>query len=317
MGHRIHRVVWLAILVAVVSVSCADTTSEPRAVPSELQTIDEFMGWAEVDEDASQAFIDLRHRIEGMLVECMADQGLEYAPRQADPGARPLLGEGLSDREFMLRYGYGVFTGMLDEARWNSEYPPDEIGADPDSLWGAFTDDVESYMIVLEECNDQVEEELGRPEPGLREGLRASIEEAWAPLEPELEEMQRSIEDDSRFGEAQRGWSACMDEQGYGFRSDEDIGNHLMNKVGEFEEEANLGTLVLTATFERDIQPFIEEELAIAAADLACRAELDEVREELQCEYEGLFIDEHRDRLEEIRELEHQFTEIILEGWQW
>ena len=61
----------------------------------------------------------------------------------------------------------------------------------------------------------------------------------------------------------------------------------------------------------------VEVELAIAAADLACRDGVDRIREEVRCEHEGLFIDEHREDLESIRELEQQLSAILLEGWQW
>lgn len=318
MRNRTSLAVGLTIILALVSAACAETTSEPQRAPSELETLDEFIGWADFDEEAEhQAYVVLRSRIEGMLVECMADKGLEYAAREADPGSRPLFGEGLSDSEFRLQYGYGVFPGLLDEARWNSEHPPEDVGADPDVLWGDFTDDLDSYMVVLEECTVQVEEELGRPEPGLRETMSASIAEAWSPLEPLLEDMQRQMEEDSRLAEAEKGWSVCMDDKGFDFATDEDIDRYLMAKLGEFEEEANLGTIVLTAPFEKDIQPFIDEEMAVAAADGACRAELDRVRLQLQREYEGRFIDEHRDELEKIRQLEQRLMEVILEGWQW
>lgn len=311
-----HLVVGFTMVLALVSASCGETASGPGGVPSELQTVDEFMSRADPEAEY-RAFVGLGNRFEGMLVECMAEQGLEYAAREADPGSRPLLGEGLSDSEFMLEYGYGVFTAMFDEARWTSEHPPDEQGADPDVLWGEFTDDLEAYMVVLDECSVRVEEKLGRPDPGFVEALSASLDEAWDPIGSELEDIPQRIERDSRYVEAEKAWSACMADNGYDFATEEDIENYLMSRRDEFEEDANLGTLVLTAAFVKDLQPFIDEELAIAAADLACRAALDRVREELQPEYEGLFIDKHRDQLEKIRELDQQLMEVIMEGWQW
>jgi hypothetical protein len=202
----------------------------------------------------------------------MASRGLEYAPYEGPTGERLLLGEGLSDSEFRLQFGYGVFTGMLDEARWNTEDQSFE-GIEPDEWYWAFADDPD-YMATLD------------------------------------------IKEDSRSVEAEKAWSACMDDKGFDFATEEDIDAYLMAKLEEFEEEANLGTVLLTEPFERDVQPFIDEEMAIAAADVACRAELDRLRKELQREYEGWFIDDHRDELEKIRELEQQLMEVILEGWQ-
>lgn len=244
----------------------------------------------------------------------MASRGLEYAPYEGPTGERLLLGEGLSDSEFRLQFGYGVFTGMLDEARWNTEDQSFE-GIEPDEWYWAFADDPD-YMATLDECTVQVENELGRLDSGFVETLSASLEEAWGPLDSELESVPQRIKEDSRSVEAEKAWSACMDDKGFDFATEEDIDAYLMAKLEEFEEEANLGTVLLTEPFERDVQPFIDEEMAIAAADVACRAELDRLRKELQREYEGWFIDDHRDELEKIRELEQQLMEVILEGWQ-
>lgn len=308
-------VVGFVTILSVIPTSCGGTTSESRGVPPEPQTLDEFLGWADFDEsDERQAHVDLRGTIDGMLVECMAGRGLDYAPYEGPTGERPLLGEGLSDSEFRLQYGYGVFTGMLDDARWNTE-DQDFEGLEPDEWYWAFADDPD-YMAALDECTVQVETELGRPEPGFVEALSASLDEAWGPLNSELEELPKRIENDSRYVEAERAWSACMDDNGFDFVGEEAIDDYLMAKLGDFEEEANLGTVLLTEPFEKDIQPFIDEEMAIAAADVTCRAELDSLRKEIQREYEGWFIDDHRDELEKIRGLEQQVMEVILEGWQ-
>ena len=117
MGNRTHVAVVIIPILFLASASCAGTSSESRGAPPEPQTIDEFMGWDEVGEGAEhQAAAVLHTRIEAGLVECMAGRGLEYAPYEGPTGERPVLGEGLSEREFMRTYGYGVFTGMLEPA---------------------------------------------------------------------------------------------------------------------------------------------------------------------------------------------------------
>ena len=133
----------------------------------------------------------------------------------------------------------------------------------------------------------------------------------------EVSPLSRRNQDDPRLAAAEESWSTCMADAGYDFAAEEDVERYLMEKLAELEETANLGTLVLTVAFERDVQPLVDEELAIAAADLACRADLDRIRADLTREYEGAFIADHREQLEEIRELDRQFMEPILEGWQW
>lgn len=311
MRHRIPLAVGSAVVLLLVSVSCGDSSSGPSGTPSVYQTIDEFMGTGGPEAE-HEAFVALRNEIEMKVVDCMAGHGLEYVARHADPG-RPVLGQGMTDAEFKSTYGYGIITAVLDEARWNAEHPDE--GADPDTLWGDFTDDVETYMILVDQCNEQIEAERGRPEPGLREALSASIEEAWRPLEGDLEDLERRIESDDRIVTAWDEWSACLTEKGYSFDLEEDIDSYLMGRLSG--EGVTEGTLILTDELERDLQPLVEEELAIAAADLACRIDVDRIHEEVRREHEGLFIDEHREDLESIRELEQQLSAILLEGWQW
>jgi hypothetical protein len=316
MTIRTHLVMGFVVVLGVVAASCADPSSEPGGVPSEYQTVDEFMGRGAADAEAQyRAFTDLQGRIEGLLVECMADRGLEYAPYEGPTGERPPLGEGLSNSEFKLEYGYGVFTGMLEQAHWNTADEEYE-GLEPDEWYWAFADDPD-YMAVLDECTIQIEEELGRPDPGFHETMMATLDEAWGSLDSELDEMPQRIEKDSRYREAERAWSACMADNGHDFANEGDIDGYLAAKLEEFEATVNLGTVVLTESFEKDIRPLIDEELAIAAVDLECRTELDAVHHELRREYEGLFIDEHRDQLEEVRQYEQQLTEVLMEGWQW
>jgi hypothetical protein len=317
MTARIDLRISVALILTVAVVSCADTTSGPGATPSELQTLDEFMGWGTAAQEAEyEAYVDLRNTIEEMLVVCMAEHGLEYVPREADPGSRPVLGEGMSESEFMSTYGYGISSAMLDEARWNLEYPPDEVGEDPDTLWGEFTDDVESYMVLHDECEAWAEEELGRPDPSGIEALAASVDEARVSLEGDYEEMQERMARDERLTEAEEAWTECMGDRGYDFGTVEDIERYLLDELGAVQENVGDGTMVLTRELETDLQPLVDEELAIAAADLDCRAELDPIRLDLQREYEGVFIDEHREELEELRELERQLMELR-GGWQW
>jgi hypothetical protein len=314
MRHHVPLAVGFTAVLLLTVAACGDSSSGPSATPSEYQTIDEFMGRADAQAE-EEAYVALRSEIETRIVDCMAGHGLEYVPRPADPG-RPVLGEGMSDAEFGRTYGYGIFTGVLDEARWIAEHGDDE-GQDPDTMWGDFTDDVESYMVLVDQCNEQAEVELGRPEPGLREALSVSVEEAWRPLEGALDDLERDIETDDRLVAAWDEWSACLDEKGYSFESEENIESYLMGKLEGLGESLTEGTLLLDEAMERDLQPLADEEIAIATADLACRTDVERIRVELQREYGGLFIDQHREELEAIRDLEQQFAAILLEGWQW
>lgn len=314
MGHRVHVVGVLAVLVALSAISCGDT--DQGGVPSEYQTVDEFLGSSEAVAEAEyQAYIELQARIEGMLVECMDARGLEYSPYEGHTGDRPVIGAGLTTSEFLLEYGYGVFTSLYDDARWNTKDEEYE-GLEPDEWYWSFADDP-AFMEALDECTNHIEIDLGRPEPGYTEDLVALLDEAWEPVSSEFEGIAGRIEKDDRYLDAERGWSACMAEKGHDFDSSRDPEAYLTDRRAEFEEAVNLGTVYLTDEFEKDIGPYLDEELEIAAADAACRTDLDRVRLDLQREYEGLFIDKHHDRFIEIRELDKQLRDVLMQGWQW
>ena len=137
-------------------------------------------------------------------------------------------------------------------------------------MWGEFTDDVESYMVLVDGCNEQAEVELGRPEPGLRDALSASIEEAWRPFEGALEDIEQDIETDDRLEAAWVDWSTCLAKKGYSFNSEEEIESYLMAELGGLGESVTEGTLIVDEAMERDLQPLADEEIAIATADHGC-----------------------------------------------
>ena len=121
MRHHLPLAVGFTVVLSLTSVSCGDSSSGPPATPTEYQTIEEFMGAGDAQAE-HEAYVKLRAEIERRIVDCMAAHGLEYVPQLADPG-RPVLGEGLTDAEFVRIFGYGISTGVLEEARWNAEHP--------------------------------------------------------------------------------------------------------------------------------------------------------------------------------------------------
>ena len=76
-----HRVtVTLVSIVALLIAACGSGSSVTidTAAPAG-QTIEEFIGWDEFDEQAAyEAWLAMRARIDEMTAECMADHGLEY-----------------------------------------------------------------------------------------------------------------------------------------------------------------------------------------------------------------------------------------------
>jgi hypothetical protein len=150
-------------------------------------------------------------------------------------------------------------------------------------------------------------------------GPNEELEEAWRELDPYWEELYQRIEADARIVEANTEWSGCMAEAGYDFATQEDIWKYLdekMQELWDWEEEGPPMTEAPLEGEEGEWSPFppgvtegevrvlADEELEIAAADLACRSDLDEVYDEVRKEYEAQFILEHQALLERVREAE-------------
>jgi hypothetical protein len=107
--------------------------------------------------------------------------------------------------------------------------------------------------------------------------------------------MWQSLEIDPRLVEAEAGWSACMAEEGYAFATKEDLENYFWPNLDDLENAGGFDALMEGVITKSDVQALADEELAIAAADVACRADLDQVHEALRSEYQSEFIDErHR-----------------------
>jgi hypothetical protein len=299
----------IAVAVLLIGTSCGSADVLPTTGPSS-QTLDEFMGWADFDQAAAdRAHADLMARVGEMTVECMADHGLDYTP-WIPPDALDL--DELPPAESLLLYGYGVFALMLEQYRFEMGHP-DEIGNPNEAIHAQNAPEGVDYMTVMWGCEDDAESALigGSPE------LPLLVDEAWSPLNDELDAVHQELERDPRLAEAEMVWSACMAERGYDFASEGDVEAYLGERFGEFDELGGSPALWEGVLTEADLQPFADEEMAIAEADASCRGEFDEVREELRRAYESRFIDEHLEELEQIRPIEERLMDQLLAGIRW
>ena len=161
--------------------------------------------------------------------------------------------------------------------------------------------------------------------------------EVWEQLGPEFEEMTQRVFADPRFQEADKVWAACMADRGYPYNSveqmygevHEDFQRRLEEIVGPhggfvdpFEgwTQEEIETF-MTEKSQDEIDDFYEqarqqeqkdidqdalavlqqEERDLAVAAFGCGQDLEDSLEELRQEYEGRFIRENRDLLEELR----------------
>lgn len=329
MRNRSCSLVGLLAVAGLLVASCGGVDYEP-------QTLDEFMGWDIFDEEAAEeAFEEANRQIDELVKACLADKGYEVPEFPKEPEI-PAWGEGLTDDEFLLRYGYGFFAAMIQDHRdvlvhelalrevWVCE--DDAVvsteGVDvheilvgcmsPMEFWMEQVG-FEEFMAAEQECEEPaVLAVRGEPDTS----LVPALDEAWSQIEPALEKMWEDVESDQRLIAAEAEWSACMATHGYDFDDEDDIFEYLSPMMDELEERGGLLALNAGELSVEDVQPFADIELEIAGADVACRHGLPEIREELRAEYQGKFIAENLEQLEKIRDLEHRLMEMRLEGKQ-
>lgn len=174
-------------------------------------------------------------------------------------------------------------------------------------------------------------------QPKAYEELYGAREEVWEQLGPKFEELTERLFADPRFQEASDRWAVCMADRGYPYDSIQqmyeevyqDFQSRLDDIVGEdggfvdpfegwTEEETEA---FLAERSEEEISDFFEqaqqqsrqdidqdalaalqqEERELAVAAFECQQQFEDVLDELRQEYEGRFIHENRDLLEQIR----------------
>ncbi|MGH8973960.1 MAG: hypothetical protein ACRD0C_12255 [Acidimicrobiia bacterium] len=166
----------------------------------------------------------------------------------------------------------------------------------------------QDWQAALEQCRQDVDRAVN-PDPAILDRL----EDAYA-------DMEESLASDPRSRDLDRRWQTCLKAKGFPFADDEEITHHLMpglvKAAGPTGRQTAdgfvLGVRALTTDGNHDGDEFAavdagaldrlrDEEMAIAAADLDCRAQLRRQADALRAGYEAAFITEHRVDLEAVR----------------
>ena len=205
-----------------------------------------------------------------------------------------------------------VLHGVFDESAFSE--------VDPDTGEPAFPDDPFGGG-----CQGQAYEEVY--------GAR---EELWQKLGPELEELWQRVMADPRFEEADREWVECMADRGYSYDGIDSLYEEVYEEFQRRLDEITGGADPFGDPFEdwteEEIDAFFEErseeeiedffaqasrqevdevdqdalaalqqeEIDLAVAAFECQEGLMDTYEELQREYEGRFIRENRDVLDQL-----------------
>ncbi len=314
----------------------ADTTGVEAV--DEPETFAELLGYDTDDPDAAQVRAAADHRrFEEMVARCMADQGFEYVPAiRPVGGSRPVLDE----EEFARERGFGITTwygqetmSEPDEDEWVN---PNEavVAAMSESERYAYDDAL--YGLGEQRTDPDTGEQIFDESDGGCRGqsydeVYGFRDEVSRRLGPARDEVFQRVLADSRFLEADRVWSECMADRGYTYAGVMQMSEGIFEDFeGRLDEITSPGGFVnpfeeltadeVAALSEDERNDLIEqaeaeamakidqealaalqqEERDLAVATLECGQKLIEVTEELEREYEGRFIRENSELIDEL-----------------
>ncbi|HEY6738427.1 MAG TPA: hypothetical protein VI076_06210 [Actinopolymorphaceae bacterium] len=258
-----------------------------------------------------------QRKVEQIIADCMRDKGFEYVPYIPSEEPESPVDEAydLPPEKFAEQYGYGISTMFDQESKKDAPTSPnDEIrsglsqqakAAYDEALYGsAVAVDPESGGAVAEarplDGDETAPEDLGcmpaaheKVYGSSRDSVRQLLAERqkFDGLFKDLDALEKRIQRDPDLAKAHQDWAACMaDAEHPGLARPDDAVNAVNGKMSKvFTDEG---------TDESKLAEVQKFEMAISAADFACRAKgLTEVEKKVRTEHERAFVDDHRNEL--------------------
>jgi hypothetical protein len=270
----------LAAVVAVTAIgltSCSSGT-RPGTDPSQNDFEDaaaKVLRGAAADPAAPGGPDEAYDRGQRHLVDCMRAAGFTYHPAPAPVSQSAALG--LTDRQFKVKYGYGISTLIDSRQAQDSHAAEDPNDAERKKLSEA---QQAAYAKAMRECEQKVMIDL-RVIPGGRLRLLSG-----SPLDKAISGAAEAAEADPRVADVVSRWAACMRQQGFGYARAEALNQDLETRVAPLrqayvaqgqplvEAGATWDRLtvaeVLTRTQLDQLKKVQVFELSAAAADLRC-----------------------------------------------
>ena len=308
------------------------TPSEREAAPLEALLSDYLSGWS--DEDVQERLARMEH----VVAECMAEEGFDYTPVdysevEFDVGTALDLQPGST--QFAEQYGYGITTdpftsGTADVTDPNEAYVAAMSDAERDAYWTALygagyadagaTDEDEAVTDFAWQqagCTGRAQQEV------VASGIQ---DDSFAALQADLVQMLADADGDPRLAQAGADWSACMLDAGYdGLEQAGDGEAAITAEVEAARAEVYGGAAAapraedpaaaarramlggssgtdpaLDTAFEQALAEITPREIDMAVADARCRVEVgyDDVRRQVDTQYQLAFLAEHADEIQ-------------------
>lgn len=309
-----RRGLWLATGagIAVVLGGCSITTgTEAEIAPDPSATagnrhaylpggsdgpLDDAIGWSAMKRMTSEDYVDQIRTEQQYIAQCMAEQGFEYAPELPELGSGSVdVDEPEGSPEFVAEFGYGIWADDYSTPggfSWKSGAGADENQARMDAMSHPQT---QAYLSALRGNATWVDGMWVTEAPGggcadQARDLTSPIpsDEYLASVYDEGREFLFALPDNSAFDDLDAQWAECMREDGRSYSSPRQAQDHFYDLKSEQLERYSGGSGDIP---EELVEEMAQEELRVAAADLACRQETNYVPryniidERLQAEY--------------------------------
>ncbi|MDF2917899.1 hypothetical protein [Microbacterium sp. NPDC086615] len=271
---------------------------------------------------SEEQLAELGKKREELVAACMKKNGFEYTP-DLQASATIVDGSGEAwkpdDRQWVSQWGYGAvaFPGSDDaenpSTTWvdpNADYlstlSESEKQAFSDALWGtppasttdtAAEDETPTWDWKTAGCQGEAQHEVSGEDP-----LQT---DQFAPLMNAITELWQQSSTYPGMSEANREWSACMDEAGHtGFATQPDAAASIHDQLNALWNAGGAASSEAPATPDKKaLAELKDEEIDLALADLDCREKTDYTARarKAQAEAETAFIAAHKTELEALK----------------
>lgn len=308
------------------------TPSEEEAAPLEAMLTEYLSDWS--DEDIQERLAEMERQV----AACMAEEGFDYTPVdysevEFDLGATLDLQPGSA--EFAEQYGYGITTDPFTSGETEVTDPNEayvaamsdaERNAYLTALYGAGYAETGTGE-EGEALDDYDWEQAGCTGRAQHEVMASGIQdEAFAGLQADMVQMLEDADADPRLAQVTTDWSACMLDAGFDGLAKVGDGEAAISAEVEAARaevyggpagtadaddpaaaarRALLGAAgatdpALDAAFDEALAEITPREIDMAVADAACRAQVgyDDVRRQVDTQYQLAFLAEHADEIQ-------------------
>jgi len=302
------------------SSGAASTTAAAIAIdPSSTSPIADFLGFDLNNNDAQrQRQAEIEGEAGDISRQCMLENRFQFTPpRSTGQSASGQRGGDLlaGSAEWIEKYGFGISTLYFPQAMVGNlvGIPDDEApitSADVERLNAAYTEslsetELDAYYLALRGTEAEGDGPQGCIDAAFEHIRSSSVDTQgiMQTLGDDFEELYSRIDADSRVVEFYAEIGMCVADTGLEFNGFSETSQQLIPRVQALQAEleaTNSGEQRLSEAGLAELSKLQDEELALAAAVVACGGGPDETKKAIgavQAEYERDFLAENGDEL--------------------